>query len=89
VHIFRLELGCCLDLCAGSGIQGLMALRLGLTKAVLGVEINARAVRFARANATMNGYGSQAFYYVSECSTSWRLHYSNFEQAICQTNAEA
>jgi carbamoyltransferase len=42
-----------LDLCCGCGIQGLVASRY--TKEVIGVDINPRAIRFARFNAQLNG----------------------------------
>ena len=42
-----------LDLCCGSGIQGIIASRYANT--VTAVDINPRAVRFARFNAQFNG----------------------------------
>lgn len=45
--------GSVLDLCCGSGIQGLVASRYA--ERVVGVDINPRAVRFSRFNAQMNG----------------------------------
>ena len=42
-----------LDLCCGSGIQGIVASRYA--KEVIAVDINPRAVRFARFNAQFNG----------------------------------
>ena len=41
-----------LDLCCGSGIQGLVATRYG--RKVVAVDLNPRAVRFARFNAQLN-----------------------------------
>lgn len=42
-----------LDLCTGSGLQALVGSRY--THCVIGVDINPRAVRFARFNAQLNG----------------------------------
>tara|TARA_Y100001968_G_scaffold29587_1_gene22931 strand:+ start:692 stop:4498 length:3807 start_codon:yes stop_codon:yes gene_type:complete len=42
-----------LDLCCGSGIQGIVASRYA--KSILGVDLNPRAIRFARFNAQLNG----------------------------------
>lgn len=42
-----------LDLCTGSGIQALLASRY--SDKVVGVDLNPRAVRFARFNASLNG----------------------------------
>jgi len=42
-----------LDLCCGCGIQGLVASRY--TREVIGVDVNPRAIRFARFNAQLNG----------------------------------
>jgi carbamoyltransferase len=42
-----------LDLCCGCGIQGLVASRYA--KEVMSVDINLRAIRFARFNAQLNG----------------------------------
>ena len=42
-----------LDLCCGSGIQGLVASRYA--RNIVAVDLNPRAVRFARFNAQMNG----------------------------------
>ncbi len=42
-----------LDLCCGSGIQGLIASRY--SKEVIAVDINPRALRFSRFNAQLNG----------------------------------
>jgi carbamoyltransferase len=42
-----------LDLCCGSGIQGLVASRYA--RDIVAVDLNPRAVRFARFNAQMNG----------------------------------
>ncbi len=42
-----------LDLCCGSGIQGLTATRYA--REVIGVDINPRALRFSRFNAQLNG----------------------------------
>ena len=42
-----------LDLCCGSGIQGLVASRYA--REVVAVDLNPRAVRFARFNAQLNG----------------------------------
>jgi len=49
----RTPSGRVLDLCCGSGIQGLVATRYGRT--VVAVDRNPRAVRFARFNAQLNG----------------------------------
>ena len=42
-----------LDLCCGSGVQGLVASRYSIR--VVAVDLNPRAVRFARFNAQLNG----------------------------------
>ena len=44
----------CVDVCCGSGIQGLVAAALGASL-VLACDVSARAVRFARFNAMLNG----------------------------------
>jgi len=49
-----------LDLCCGSGIQSLVASRYA--KEVIGVDINPRAIRFARFNAQLNGISNIHFY---------------------------
>ncbi|CAM9751899.1 unnamed protein product, partial [Heterosigma akashiwo] len=48
-----------LDLCCGSGIQGIVAAASGYASSVVCVDINPRAVRFARANALLNGVGAR------------------------------
>jgi len=48
-----------LDLCTGSGIQGIVALRHYATTAVL-VDVNPRAVKFARFNVILNGMHKRA-----------------------------
>jgi carbamoyltransferase len=55
----RYPVECALDLCTGSGIQALVSSRY--TKEVVGVDINPRAVRFARFNADLNGVGNATF----------------------------
>ncbi|MEE2887512.1 MAG: carbamoyltransferase C-terminal domain-containing protein [Planctomycetota bacterium] len=45
-----------LDLCCGSGVQGLVASRYA--RSVMAVDLNPRAVRFARFNAQLNGIGN-------------------------------
>jgi carbamoyltransferase len=42
-----------LDLCCGSGVQGLIASRYA--KTVVSIDINPRAIRYARFNAQLNG----------------------------------
>lgn len=42
-----------LDLCTGSGVQAILAARKA--KCVIGIDINPRAVEFARFNAALNG----------------------------------
>ena len=42
-----------LDLCCGSGIQGLVGSRYA--SSVIGVDLNPRAIRFSRFNAQLNG----------------------------------
>ena len=42
-----------LDLCCGSGVQGLVGSRYATR--VVGVDLNPRAIRFARFNAQLNG----------------------------------
>ena len=42
-----------LDLCCGSGVQGLAAIRYA--KKVVAVDVNPRAIRFSRFNAQLNG----------------------------------
>jgi len=49
----RTPSGRVLDLCCGSGIQGLVATRYG--RSVVAVDLNPRAVRFTRFNAQLNG----------------------------------
>ena len=44
-----------LDLCTGSGIQAIVAASLGLCQHVVCVDVNTRALRFARFNAALNG----------------------------------
>lgn len=46
-----------LDLCTGSGVQAIMAARRA--KHVVGVDINPRAVNFARFNAALNGVATK------------------------------
>ncbi|MCX4547650.1 methyltransferase [Streptomyces sp. NBC_01500] len=48
-----------LDLCSGSGIQSLVA--SGYSDEVVGVDINPRAIRFARFNAALNGIENTTF----------------------------
>ncbi|EPX61479.1 putative rRNA/ tRNA methylase [Cystobacter fuscus DSM 2262] len=48
-----------LDLCCGSGIQGLVAAHY--SEEVIGVDINPRAVRFSRFNAALNGIRNARF----------------------------
>lgn len=47
-----------IDVCAGSGVQGLTAVERGASSVTL-VDRNPRAVRFARFNANLNGRGDQ------------------------------
>ncbi|AKG20857.1 carbamoyltransferase C-terminal domain-containing protein [Calothrix sp. 336/3] len=49
-----------LDLCCGCGIQGLVASRYA--REVVGVDINPRAIRFARFNAELNGVSNIKFH---------------------------
>jgi carbamoyltransferase len=49
----RYSVDCVLDLCCGSGIQGLIASRYA--KTVVSIDINPRAIRYARFNAQLNG----------------------------------
>ncbi len=49
-----------LDLCSGSGIQGLVASRYA--HQVTAVDLNPRAIRFARFNAQLNGIGNIQFH---------------------------
>jgi carbamoyltransferase len=46
-----------LDLCTGSGLHAILATRRA--KYVVGVDINSRAVNFARFNAALNGVGTK------------------------------
>lgn len=48
-----------LDLCCGSGVQGLVASRYA--QEVIGVDINPRAIRFSRFNAQLNGIDNIQF----------------------------
>ncbi|EKX35051.1 hypothetical protein GUITHDRAFT_146804 [Guillardia theta CCMP2712] len=57
-HAPRREEEAVLDLCCGSGIQGIAAAKL-YGKQVTCVDINERAVRFARFNAMINGVASR------------------------------
>lgn len=50
-----------LDLCSGSGIQALIASRYA--KTVDAVDLQARAIRFARFNAQLNGIDNVQFHY--------------------------
>ncbi|WP_055074456.1 carbamoyltransferase C-terminal domain-containing protein [Pseudanabaena sp. 'Roaring Creek'] len=49
-----------LDLCSGSGIQGLVASRYA--RQVTAIDINPRAIRFARFNAQLNGIDNISFH---------------------------
>ncbi|MBH8578435.1 methyltransferase [Nostocaceae cyanobacterium CENA369] len=49
-----------LDLCCGSGIQSLVASRYA--RVAIGIDINPRAIRFARFNAQLNGVYNTHFY---------------------------
>ncbi|RCJ40174.1 carbamoyltransferase [Nostoc minutum NIES-26] len=49
-----------LDLCCGSGIQSLVASRYA--RVAIGIDINPRAIRFARFNAQLNGICNTHFY---------------------------
>ncbi|NDJ17204.1 methyltransferase [Myxacorys almedinensis A] len=49
-----------LDLCCGSGVQGLVASRYA--REVLSVDINPRAIRFSRFNAQLNGIDNIRFH---------------------------
>ena len=49
-----------LDLCTGSGVQALLA--RGYADAVVGVDLNPRAIRFARFNADLNGLDGIQFH---------------------------
>jgi carbamoyltransferase len=49
----RYAVDCVLDLCTGSGVQALTASRYA--HHVVGIDINLRALRFARFNAQLNG----------------------------------
>ncbi|MFF0291058.1 methyltransferase [Streptomyces sp. NPDC005262] len=55
----RSRAGRTLDLCSGSGIQSLVASRY--SDEVVGVDINPRAIRFARFNAALNGIENATF----------------------------
>lgn len=46
-----------LDLCTGSGVQAILAARY--SRQVIGMDINPRAVEFARFNAALNGVSAQ------------------------------
>jgi len=48
-----------LDLCTGSGVQALVA--AGYARDVVGVDVNPRAIRFARFNASLNGIDNARF----------------------------
>ena len=50
-----------LDLCTGSGVQALVAARYA--DRVIGVDLNPRALRFARFNAALNGVTNATFRY--------------------------
>ena len=56
-HLCRASVGTLLDLCCGSGVQGLLALANEMADRVLAVDINPRALRFTRFNAMLNGPG--------------------------------
>ncbi|MGW0465538.1 methyltransferase [Streptomyces sp. NPDC003027] len=55
----RDRVGRTLDLCSGSGIQALVASRY--SDEVVGVDLNPRAIRFARFNAALNGVENATF----------------------------
>ncbi len=55
----RASCGSLLDLCTGSGVQALNASRYA--NEVVGVDLNPRAVRFARFNAQLNGIENVRF----------------------------
>lgn len=55
----RQTTGRALDLCTGTGVQALVAARHA--EEVLGIDINPRAVRFARMNAQMNAIENARF----------------------------
>jgi len=55
----RLPSGNHLDLCTGSGVQALVAATYA--SAVVGVDVNPRAIRFARFNASLNGIDNARF----------------------------
>ena len=48
-----------LDLCCGSGIQGI--LQAAYAKKIVGVDVNPRAIRFSRFNAALNQYSNCEF----------------------------
>ena len=50
-----------LDLCTGSGVQALVAARYA--NRVVGVDLNPRALRFARFNAALNGINNVTFHH--------------------------
>ena len=56
----NMTIGNCLDLCSGSGILSIAALRLGAQSAI-GVDIDPKAEDIARENAAYNGFGSPEF----------------------------
>ncbi len=56
----RKACGKLLDLCTGSGVQALSGSRYA--REVVGVDLNPRAVRFARFNAQLNGIDNARFY---------------------------
>lgn len=53
------DINCCLDVCAGSGVQGLMAVHRDICKTAVLLEKNSRAVRFSRFNACFNNLESK------------------------------
>lgn len=54
----RIEAGSVLDLCCGSGVQGIVALRHYADSATF-VDINPRALDFVRFNISLNGLGGK------------------------------
>jgi carbamoyltransferase len=60
VHVAPVvEGGRTLDVCCGGGVHGLAA--AAVSRDVVGVDVNPRAVRFARFNAALNGVTSACF----------------------------
>lgn len=58
----RRSFSLCIDAFCGGGHSGLPMLHAKVAKYLVGYDINPRAIRFARANASFNGFANAQFY---------------------------